>query len=362
MPSGGCRSGMCGPRQGGGCGGGSCGAGQQRFPSQQGFHGGGQGGVHGGGQGGFNGGGASAGSQVPGQSPGGRPYADADDVPAPSLDEQAATHEDPGGNGDVKAGEKVFSDSCQGCHSEAKEKPKSQKRLAEFENWKKEEWERAIKAVESGRMPQGGKLSEEDKKNIIAYFNSQIAKEDLVAQGKKEQKEATAEVPQAQAQPPVPGSNTLPQGSSAPPGAGTVPQATVHSTPAPVVVPSFDALTADLTEKTTGDLLIAREATKGIRFSQEEVQKEDQRREKIDAEIERRQQAGVRSRMPAATTPNQPSASGFDKRWDQIINQMLLEHLDPEHRFRNVGEQKTAPAYQSPTMQPPNLQLQGYRW
>jgi hypothetical protein len=139
-----------------------------------------------------------------------------------------------------------------------------------------------------------------------------------------------------------------------------------------VAAPSFDALTADLTEKTIGQLYIAREATKGIRFSQDEVKKEDQRREKIDAEISRRQQVGSRSRMPVlrpkrvvaaqpAPNPIQPSASGFDKRWDEIINEMLLEHLDPEHRFRNVGEQETAPAYQSPT-QAPNLQFQGYRW
>jgi cytochrome c553 len=276
-------------------------------------------------------------------------------VPAPSLDEQAATHEDPNLNGDVEAGE-ILTESCQGCHGDEKN-PKGGRRLAEFDQWKKEEWERAIKAVESGRMPQGDKLSEENKKNIIAYFKSQIAKEDLVAEGKKEQKEATAEVPQAQAQPPVPGSNTLPQGSSASSSAGPTPQVFAHSNPEPVAAPSFDALTADLIEKTTGDLLIAREATKGIRFSQEEVQKEDQRREKIDAEIARRQQAGSRSRMPVlrpkrvvaaqpAMTPIQTTTSGIDKLLDKLINEMLLKQLDPMDRFkRRTGEVEAPSAY-----------------
>jgi hypothetical protein len=221
-------------------------------------------------------------------------------------------------------------------------------------------------------MPQGGKLSEEDKKNIIAYFKSQIAKEDLVAEGKKEQKEVKADAPQAQ--PPVAGANPLPQGSSASSSAGPTPQVFAHSNPEPVAAPSFDALTADLTEKTTGDLLIAREATKGIRFSQEEVQKEDQRREKIDAEIERRQQAGSRSRMPVlrpkrvvaaqpAMTPIQTTTSGIDKLLDKLINEMLLKQLDPMDRFkRRTGEVEAPSAYESSTMRAPNLQLQGYRW
>lgn len=364
MSSGGCGSGSCGPRQGGGCGGGSCGAGQQRFPSQQ--------GSHGGGQGGFQGGGASAGSQVPGQSQGGRPYADENEVPAPSLDEQAATQQPPEEEenltSEAKAGKKIFQQNCVGCHTQDKDVV-----IAAIKDWKKAEWEQAIDAVKDGRMPKNkpGSIKGKELEDLIAYFKSQIAKEDLVAESEKEQKEAKAEVPQSQ--PPEPGANPLAQGSSVPPSAGTAPQAPAHSISEPVAAPSFDALTADLTVKTTGDLLIAREATKGIRFSQDEVTKEDQRREKIDAEISRRQQAGSRSRMPVlrpkrvvatqpATNPNQSSASDFDKRWGQIINKMLLEQLVPKHRFRNVGEQETAPAYQSPSMQAPNLQFQGYRW
>lgn len=330
MSSGGCRSGMCGPRQGGGCGGGSCGAGQQRFPSQQGFHGGGQGG--------FQGGGAGAGSQVPGQSQGVRPYADADEVPAPSLDQQAATHEDPNENGDVKAGE-ILTESCQGCHSEAQKRTKSGKELKEFENWKKEDWERAIKAVESGRMPQGGKLSEEEKKNIIAYFKSQIAKEGLVAESKKEQKETKEETKEATQEekedaPRAPSFQHLPT-----PQQASVPQSTA---------PTFDALTDDLTQQTTGDLLIAREATKGIRFSQEEVQKEDQRREKIDAEISRRQQAGSRSRVPVlrpkrvvadrpVAAQAGPKVEGIEEAMNRLIYKMLLQQINPMNRFK-TGE------------------------
>ena len=370
MPSGGCRSGMCGPRQGGGCGGGSCGAGQQRFPSQQGFHGGGQGGVHGGGQGGFNGGGPGASSQVPGQSQGGRPYADSDEVPAPSLDEDAGTQKDEDENltADAKAGKKIFEQNCIGCHTQDKGV------IAAIKDWKKEEWEQAIDAVKDGRMPKNKPRSIQGKEleNIIAYFKSQIAKEDLVAEGKKEQKEVKADAPQAQ--PPVPGANPLPQGSSASSSAGPTPQVFAHSNPEPVAAPSFDALTADLTEKTTGDLLIAREATKGIRFSQEEVEKEDQRREKIDSEISRRQQAASRTRMlvlrpkrvvaaQASTIPLKTFTSGLDKRVNQLVDEFLLKQLDPMNRFkRRTGEVEAPSAYESSTMRAPNLQLQGYRW
>lgn len=364
MPSGGCRSGMCGPRQGGGCGGGSCGAGQQRFPSQQGFHGGGQGGVHGGGQGGFNGGGASAGSQVPNQSPGGRPYADADDVPAPSLDEQAATQQPPEEEenltSDAKAGKKIFEQNCVGCHTQDKDGV-----IAAIKDWKKAEWEQAIDAVKDGRMPKNKpRIAGKELEDIIAYFKSQIAKEDLVAESEKEQREAKAEVPQAQAQPPVPGAHPLPQGSSVPPSAGTAPQAPAHSTSEPVAAPSFDALTADLTEKTIGQLYIARY----------ELQSDDQGRQKIDAEISRRQQAASRSRMPvlrpkrvvAAQPPTPPLktiTSGVDKRVNQLVDEFLLKQWDPMNRFkRRTGEVEVPSAYQSPTMQAPNLQFQGYRW
>ena len=253
-----------------------------------------------------------------------------------------------------------------GCHTQDKDGV-----IAAIKDWKKDEWEQAIDAVTNGRMPKNkpGSIKGKELEDLIAYFKSQIAKEDLVAEGKKEQKEATADVPQAQ--PPVSGANPLAQGSSASSSAGPTPQVPAHSNSEPVAAPSFEALTEDLTEKTT-DLLIAREATKGIRFSQDEVKKEDQRREKIDAEISRRQQAGSRSRMPVlrpkrvvatqpATNPIQSSASEFDKRWNKIINKMLLEQLVP-NRFRDVGEQETRPAYQSSTMRAPDFGFKGYRW
>jgi mono/diheme cytochrome c family protein len=310
---------------------------------------------------------------VPNQSPGGRPYADADEVPAPPLDEQAATQQPPEEEenltSEAKAGKKIFQQNCVGCHTQDKDGV-----IAAIKDWKKDEWEQAIDAVTNGRMPKNkpGSIKGKELEDLIAYFKSQIAKEDLVAEGKKEQKEATADVPQAQ--PPVPGANPLAQGSSLPPSAGTAPQAPAHSISEPVAAPSFEALTEDLTEKTTGDLLIAREATKGIRFSQEEVQKEDQRREKIDAEISRRQQAGSRSRMPvlrpkrvvAAQPPItsvQTTTSGVDEQVNRLVGEFLWKQWDPMDRFkRRTGEEEAPSAYKSSTMRAPNLQLQGYRW
>jgi len=158
-----CGSGACGPRRGS-CGSGSCGprqgfgGGQPGVPSQQGDHVGGQGGP----------------SERP--IPRQRPVQDGDEVPAPNLDQQAATQEEDeeGLTEEQKAGKKIFVQNCRGCHTEEKVGV-----IKALKDWKKEEWERAIEAVKDGSMPKSKPRSIKGKEleDIIAYFKSQIAKE-----------------------------------------------------------------------------------------------------------------------------------------------------------------------------------------
>lgn len=208
MPRG-CGSGMCAPRRRGGCGSGMCGpqgggSPQQGF-SQQGDHGGAS-------QQGFPG---QSANQPYERSEGGRPIAD-EDVPAPSLDGQAADLDEVEVLSDeAKAGKEIFhqKDSCIKCHSNA-----AKGSVGRISDWTKDDWEKAVEEVKSGNMPQGKTLSPEERKNLIAYLQAQIDKDKKPA-AQEQQAQVPAEKPQDTTPPQAGGASSSAKqesGSSAP--------------------------------------------------------------------------------------------------------------------------------------------------
>ncbi|MFM8268896.1 MAG: c-type cytochrome [Pseudomonadota bacterium] len=268
-----CGSGMCGPRQGGGggCSNGSCGGGGL----QAGSHGGQT--SHGGQQGFQGGSDQGGGSFVGGEtSPGGRRVAD-DEVPAPILEGAEATQNEPNQDAqeDVAKGEAVFNASCVGCHTNEKTGI-----IKEAKDWKKDEFERAVDAVKDGRMPQRKKLSPEEKKNLIAYLEAQIQKEE-------EEKEVSK--PQI--------------GGAEPETKPAVETAEKKE------VSSRDPLTADLSTWSPAELFEAQQQAEAFSLSEAEMNKNKERSAKISAEFKRRDKlAGESPRpIPADQSPTMGS-------------------------------------------------------
>lgn len=145
---------------------------------------------------------------------------------APSLDEETGSEE--------SEGAKIFEQRCQKCHEAEKEDI-----IGALKDWGKEEWERAIAAVEDGSMPQGSELSAEDKKKLIDYLKEKagLNKEEANQEQEPEPQETPAEnnspgTEQAQQQPAQApqqqaannGGSTPDSGSAAGGGAGSATQ------------------------------------------------------------------------------------------------------------------------------------------
>lgn len=73
---------------------------------------------------------------------------------------------------EISSGLAIFKTNCLGCHAQ----PKGQ--LPAYKNWKREQWELAVDAIESGNMPKNnpGSIKGKEFNQLVAFFNSQILK------------------------------------------------------------------------------------------------------------------------------------------------------------------------------------------
>jgi len=294
---------MCGPRRQPSCGSGGCGGGHGGF--QQ-------------GQQGFQGPQRQPDFQQPQEQGHQRPIAD-DTVPAPDFENQSANLE---GEEDLseaaKAGKQIFLQSCRKCHTSEKGD------LPPFTQWKKEHWEMAIDAVESGSMPKNnpGSIKGEELEKLKAFFKSQIPKETKPAEVPEPQ-EPEAQKPEARA-PEKPHQAQIPSSG----------QSSAQQGPAPQT-PAQESQSTSEEAPPAPDLSSSSEDER----ERSEVQLSQRRREGL-IRLQSNYLKPKRTETSPTTAPKAASkapVSGLDKAMDRVIDRLLIQELDPMKRYR-TGE------------------------